>query len=401
MNKTNPTKSSFKLNINLLLIFGLIIIGLMACSHSSNNGAQTKNDSTKTDSTNKIPVFIAGKHGYDSFRIPAIIRLPNGDLLAFAEGRVNGSADFGNVDIVTKKSTDKGRSWSDFKVVVNNDSLQADNSAPVVDLLDPKYPQDRIFLFYNTGNQPESKIKQGIGTRKVWYKTSTDNGKTWSKPVNITSQVKKDSWRSYANTPGHAMQFDYGKYKGRIYVAANHSKGDPKPHFEDYHAHGYYTDDHGKTFHLSENIPFPGSNEATAAELGNNRLMMNIRNQKGEPPTRIVAISNDGGVHWDTTYYDHQLPDPICEGSILNIGDKNHHNLLAFCNNADTTKRQNLTLRISFDGGKTWSKKYLVDKPGESTGYSDIVKIARHKVGVLYERKDYSQIAFTTIRWKR
>jgi sialidase-1 len=219
--------------------------------------------------------------------------------------------------------------------------------------------------------------------------------------VNITSQVKKDNWRSYANTPGHAMQFDYGKYKGRIYVAANHSAGKPQPHFKDYHAHGYYTDDHGKTFHLSENIPFPGSNEATAAELGNNRLMMNIRNQKGEPRTRIVAISDDGGIHWDSTYYDHQLPDPVCEGSILNIGDKHNRNTLAFCNDADTSKRQNLTLRISFDGGKIWPQKYLVDQQGVNTGYSDIVKIGNHKVGVLYERKNYSQIVFTVINWKK
>ncbi len=400
MKRINSTIPSFKININLYLIFGLIAIGFMACSRSGKNGTNpTKNDSTKTNPAKKIPVFEAGSHGYKSFRIPAIIRLPNGDLLAFSEGRVNGSADFGNVYIVMKKISDNGKNWTDFKVVASNDSLQAGNSAPVVDLTDPAYPNGRIFLFYNTGNKPEGKIRQGIGTRKVWYKTSSDNGKTWSDPVNITSQVKKDNWRSYANTPGHAMQFDYGKYKGRIYVAANHSKGNPKPHFEDYHAHGYYTDDHGKSFHLSENISFPGSNEATAAELGNNRFMMNIRNQKGEPRSRIVAISDDGGIHWDSTYYDHQLPDPVCQGSILNIGNKDKRNTLAFCNDADTSKRQNLTLRISFDGGKTWPKKYLVDKPGESTEYSDIVKIAEHKVGILYERKGYSQIVFTVINF--
>jgi sialidase-1 len=397
MKKINSTLPSFRLNINLLFVFGLILFGLMACNRSSKNGAAPR----KNDCAKKIPVFEAGNHGYKSFRIPAIIRLPNGDLIAFSEGRVNGAADFGNVDIVMKKSSDSGKTWSDFKVVASNDSLQAGNSAPVVDLTDPDYPGGRIFLFYNTGNKPEGKIRQGIGTRKVWYKTSADNGKNWSDPVNITSQVKKDNWRSYANTPGHAMQFNYGKYKGRIYVAANHSEGDPKPHFKDYHAHGYYTDDHGKTFHLSENISFPGSNEATAAELSNNRLMMNIRNQTGNPPYRIVAISDDGGVHWDSTYYDHQLPDPICQGSILNIGSKNNRNMLAFCNDADTLKRQNLTLRISFDGGKKWPQKYLVDQPGVNTGYSDIVKIDKHKIGVLYERKNYTQIAFTTIKWKR
>jgi sialidase-1 len=197
------------------------------------------------------------------------------------------------------------------------------------------------------------------------------------------------------------MQFNYGKYKGRIYVAANHSKGPPQPHFDDYHSHGFYTDDHGKTFHISQSISFKGSNEATAAELGDNRLMMNMRNQKGSPRARIVAVSDDGGARWDTTYYDKDLPDPVCEGSILNIGNKQNRNILAFCNNNSTSGRKNLTLRISFDGGKTWPQKYLVDKPGVGTGYSDIVKMGSHKIGVLYERNNSAKIVFKVMKWKK
>jgi sialidase-1 len=348
-----------------------------------------------------VAVFESGREGYKSFRIPALIALPNGDLLAFAEGRVNGAADFGHVNIVMKRSTDNGRTWSGLQVVAVNDSLQAGNPAPVADVTDPAFPRGRIFLFYNTGDQPESKIRKGTGSREVWYKTSLDNGKTWSDPVNITAQAKKTNWRSYANTPGHAMQFPRGKYKGRIYVAANHTEGEPQPHFTDYHAHGFYTDDHGKTFHLSETVSFPGSNEATAAELNSDMLMMNMRNQHGDPRCRIVAFSSDGGSHWDTTYSDPQLPDPVCEGAILNVGSKRGKDVLAFCNNADTAHRRNLTLRISFDRGATWKKSYRVDGNGVSTAYSDIVKTGKHQIGVLYERNGYAQIVFTAIKWKR
>ncbi len=347
-----------------------------------------------------VPVFQSGQ-GYKSYRIPAIIKLPNSNLLAFAEGRVNGTADFGNVDIVMKRSTDNGRTWSPQQAVATNGDLQAGNPAPVVDLTDPAYPGGRIFLFYNTGNKPEGDIREGIGKREVWYVTSIDNGISWSDPVNITSQVKKPDWRSYANTPGHALQLDHGEYKGRIYVAANHSKGKPSAHFEDYQAHGFYTDDHGETFHLSDNVPFSGSNESTAAALTGNKLILNIRNQKGRPRCRIVAVSNDGGVHWDTTYYDRRLPDPVCQGSILNLGYKRDQAVLAFSNNADTAYRRNLTLRISFNGGRTWKRKYLVDKKGISTAYSDLVKINRRKVGILYERKGYAEIVFTILKWNR
>ena len=359
--------------------------------------------------SNAISVFVSGKDGYKSFRIPAIVKAKNGELLAFCEGRVNGSGDFGNIKIVLKRSQDNGKTWSALQIVASNDSLQAGNPAPVVDLTDQRFPQGRIFLFYNTGNGHEMEMRKGKGHRDVWYKTSIDNGKTWSKPTDITLQVNrinqpdvnpawnfKEDWRTYANTPGHALQFIDGKYKGRIYVAANHSSGDPKPELRDYQAHGYYSDDHGATFHLSETVPFEGSNESTAAQLTHNSLMMNSRNQTGK--YRVVSLSKNGGETWDTTYVDYNLPDPICEGSLLNIGTKEDKSILAFCNNDDQKERDSLTLRISFDAGKTWKKKVLIDP--KNTGYSDIVKLSKNTIGVLYEADDYKEIRFTVVKWE-
>jgi sialidase-1 len=93
-------------------------------------------------SQKRIPVFIAGNDGYKSYRIPAIVKAPNNDLLAFCEGRVASSNDFGNVDIVMKRSADQGKTWSKLHIIVNNDSLQASNSAPVVDLSCLLYTSD-------------------------------------------------------------------------------------------------------------------------------------------------------------------------------------------------------------------------------------------------------------------
>lgn len=366
----------------------------------------------------RIPVFISGTDGYATYRIPAIIMTPNQELLAFCEGRLKGSADFGNIDIVMKRSKDGGRTWLPMNKIVDKDSLQAGNPAPVIDLTDPEFPNGRIFLFYNTGNNHEYEVRRGNGLREVWYITSTDNGNSWSKPTNITAQVHRPNkpkynkdyifssdWRSYANTPGHALQIQEGKYKGRIYVAANHSEGDPKKDFMDYFMHGYYSDDHGKTFHLSETLNLPGGNEATAAALSDGGLMVNARNQRGDIRRRIVVRSEDGGESWANFSFDDHLPDPVCEGSLLNVGKRNGKQVLAFSNAADTVRRNNLTLRISFDEGLSWDKEILVeatsaDRSSDAIAYSDLVRLSKKSIGILYERDNYKQIVFKNIRWK-
>jgi len=368
----------------------------------------------------EVQVFVSGQDGYKSFRIPAIVSLPDGKLLAFCEGRVNGPGDFGNNDIVMKSSIDKGRTWSVMQVVAEYGDLQLCNPAPVVDLTDPAYPGGRIFLFYNTGNTSEGEILKGNGIKYCLYKTSVDGGATWSDPVDITIQVHRprqpsldprfnfsEDWRYYANTPGHAMQFQSGEFTGRIFVAANHSAGDPQKSAGHYVAHGYYSDDHGKTFWIGNSLDIPGSNESTAAELSGNRLIMNSRNQKGDIRARIISISSDGGSTWDTTYFDRNLIDPVCQGSILNVGKKRGKNILAFCNNADTVNRNNLTLRISFDEGLTWTKTIPVYKNQSEikkkfaySAYSDLVSLDRNHIGVLYEKDNYATISFTVKKWK-
>lgn len=365
----------------------------------------------------KTVVFRSGEEGYAIFRIPAIIRHIDGSVLAFCEGRRNGGADFGDIDIVMKRSSDDGRSWGPLQVVASAGQLQAGNPAPVVDLLDPRFPSGRIFLFYNTGNNHEGEVRKKKGLREVWYTASKDGGANWTEPVNITLQVHRpndsaanplyrfpEDWRSYANAPGHATQFTNGPNKGRIYIPANHSAGPPQPRFLDYKAHGYYTDDHGLQFRLSEEVDRPGSNEATAAFLGGNRLMLNMRNQSGTPRQRIIALSNDGGAHWDTLYNDPHLPDPVCQGSLLELGISKRRQWLAFSNAADTLQRNKLTVRISRDGGLSWYKNIMVETGAEGTkkdiaAYSDLVKLGRRTLGLLYERNDYREIVFTSLRW--
>ena len=366
----------------------------------------------------EVTVFKSGDDGYASYRIPAIVKGKSGDLIAFSEGRVHHAGDFGDVDIVYKISKDGGKTWGSLQVAVDYDKLQAGNPAPVVDLLDPAYPKGRVFLFYNTGNDHEGDVRKGKGLREVWYIVSNDAGQSWSQPVNITTQVHrpkqpqtnplynfKEDWRTYANTPGHGFQFVSGPNKGRIYIAGNHNAGDPLPSNKDWNAHAYYSDDHGKTFQLSEKVPFASTNESLAAQIGENSVYMSSRNQSYTPKARVISISHDGGQTWVSSAPDTNLPDPINQASVLSW-KKGKNFILAHSNAADENKRDNLTLRLSKDQGKTWYFNKVVAKSPEGykggayAAYSDIVLLKKNSIGVLYEKDGYKEIVFVPVKIK-
>ncbi|MQR02144.1 sialidase family protein [Glaciimonas soli] len=335
-----------------------------------------------------LTLFPASDATYACYRIPAMVTLKDGTLLAFAEARKTSCSDYGDVDIVMRASKDHGVTWSAQSIVVNYGTMQADNAVPVVDLTDPNYPNGRLFLFYNTGNASETSVREGNGLREQWFQTSTDDGVTWSAATNITSQTAKmasapynnpNGWRALAMGPGHGLQTS----SGRIFVAGNYSVGAPQSNYTDYSAYGFYSDDHGVSFTIANMVPpYPGTNESTAAELSDGRVMINSRDQTGVSKARIVFTSPDGSA-FGQGVVDPTLIDPVCEGSLLNIV-WNGKPYLFFSNPASTTARQNLTMRASDDNGQTW--KYSLKITGNASAYSDLSQIDANTMGILYEQ---------------
>lgn len=134
-------------------------------------------------------------------------------------------------------------------------------------------------------------------------------------------------------------------------------------------------------------------------------MIMSIRNQRGDIRQRILAYSSDGGSSWEEVRFEEALPDPVCQGSILAIGQSDGKTILAHSNASDPNDRNNLTIKISFDEGKSWPKVMPIDRTDDPkkvswTAYSDLVSLNGSTLGILYERDNYAQIVWRTLVWR-
>lgn len=324
-------------------------------------------------------LFESGTDGYNTFRIPAIIATNNGTLLAFAEGRKNGSSDTGDIDLVVKRSEDNGKTWSGLSVIWDDTENVCGNPAPVLDKT-----TGTIFLLstWNLGTDHESEIikQTSEDTRRIFILSSTDDGKTWSQAKEITESVKLKNWTWYATGPCHGIQLENEKHKGRLVVPCDHIESGTNKYF----SHTIYSDDHGKTWKPGGITPQDQVNECTVAELSDGKLMLNMRNYDRTQKSRKVSVSNDGGTTWGDIYPDNTLIEPICQGSLLmySFSGKESSKLL-FLNPADENYRRNMTLRLSTDEGETWIKnKVLFSGPA---AYSDLTVLPNGNIGCFYE----------------
>lgn len=333
-------------------------------------------------------VFVAGEAGYACFRIPAIIRTMKGDLLAFAEGRKAGCSDTGDIDLVMKRSGDQGLTWGEITIVWEDGMNTCGNPAPVVE----NETGDIILLTtWNLGSDREPQIikQESADTRRVFMMRSKDAGFHWSRPREITRQVKKGNWTWYATGPGSGIQLQNGQYKGRLVIGCDHIEAVSEKYF----SHAIYSDNRGRTWKLGGSSPMDQVNECEVAELANGRLLMNMRNYDRTQKTRQVMHSDDGGITWTGQKHDSQLIEPICQASL-----HRHEKGLFFSNPASAEKRENMTLRISHDNGDSWTEKITLHS-GPSA-YSDLVTISPDRVGCLFEAgvmSPYEKIVFQLI----
>jgi sialidase-1 len=338
-------------------------------------------------------IFKSGTSGYNTFRIPAVITTRKGTLLAFAEGRKNSSSDTGDIDLVMKRSDDNGKTWSDLIVIWDDNDNVCGNPAPVQDKITGK-----IFLLttWNLGSDHEPDIIKGRSrdTRRIFLLVSSDDGRTWSGPSEITGSVKPSNWTWYATGPCHGIQIRKGEYRNRLVIPCDHIESLT----ERYYSHIIYSDDKGVSWYLGGTTSQDQVNECSVAELSDGRLMLNMRNYDRTQKARKVSLSDDGGITWSDIYSDPVLVEPICQGSLLAYLKKK---ILLFSNPANENARLRMTLRISTDQGKTWKYSQLLH--AGPSAYSDITILKSGSVGCLYEmgnKSPYEGIVFRSLNLK-
>lgn len=344
-----------------------------------------------------ISVRTAGDDGVFAYRIPALVTAKDGTLIAGYDVRRGSMQDLQeDIQVGVSRSTDGGRKWLPMQMVLdmrgygNLPDAQNGVGDPAM-LVDEQtgaiwaigywahgVGNDRAWWNVRQGMTPEEQAAQVVLAK------STDNGKTWSKPINITDQVKSPHWYITLQGPGRGITMK----DGTLVFAFQYVDTARMPN-----ATIIYSKDHGATWKVGAPARV-NTTEAQVVELADGELMLNMRDNRGG--SRAVLTTKDMGQTWvEHSSSRSALREPVCQASLLKVPYKGGEVLL-FSNPDTTSGRARITIKASLDGGVSWNKGLLLDEE-PTWGYSCMTLVDPETIGILYEGSR-SQMTFQKIR---
>jgi sialidase-1 len=345
-----------------------------------------------------LAVFSASTEGFHTYRIPSLLKTSKGALIALAEGRQSQSDAAGN-QIVMRVSQDDGRRWSPMQVLAKMDGSL--NNPCLVESKPGRLVLH--FQFYPAGTH-EYDVPAGYQDPRAvraYQMESQDGGKVWTAPRDITTMVKSETASTLASGPGVGILLERGRRKGRILMPYNQRVGQGSS--QRWTVYVAYSDDQGKTWRRGATADQPrnvNANEVQLVELAEGGVMLNARNQAADGQ-RGVAVSHDQGETFSRIELDTRLIDPVCQGSIVRLAwpKMGSSGAIAFSNPSDAKARRNGQFQISYDEGRTWSRKVLLEP--ESFQYSCLARLNADQVGILYEKVEQNQyqLLYRVINW--
>ncbi|MBN2290936.1 MAG: exo-alpha-sialidase [Pirellulales bacterium] len=328
-----------------------------------------------------VDLFEAGEAGYTTYRAPTILISPKGTLLVSTEARKDGFGDWSDINTIIRRSTDGGKTWKPPQTIIDDGLNAVNNNTFIVDR--------------ETG---KLHLMHAINYERVYWRTSSDDGIHWTAPREITEVFNtyrtRDDYPWIVVAPGMSpgIVLQHGKHKSRfvvpVWLALEHRH---RPSI----CTTVYSDDRGATWHAGEVIARDGDltknpSETVVIELSDGRVMAHIRNESPQY-RRAVSFSPDGASDWTTPRLEEQLYDPICQASLARYSPSQ----LLFSNPDSSKKkekalkwnarrRENLTIRLSNDDGKTWPVSKVLDSG--LAGYSQLAVDDKGMIYCVYER---------------
>ncbi|TWU49231.1 sialidase family protein [Rubripirellula reticaptiva] len=322
-----------------------------------------------------IPVGVPREgHAKDAkaygYRIPSLLVTSKGSILAFAERRL-GFHDHAQNDIVLKRSTDNGNSWSDEIVAYENgmnsinDPLTVQLDSGRILLMFARFPYGRHARNAGWIKQAELGYDDPAVNVLTFLCHSDDDGLTWSKPVDISRQVKPSQFVN-ANTPGAMVQLSKGPHKGRVITGLWGALPPAKDGKLSWQVVAAYSDDNGETWKRTEPLEdesgegFP--NECQVAEAANGDIVLVSRNHEGVT-FRKKAISHDSGETWGPVNIDQGLPSVACMGALIKGPVKDGGTWDLWASFPSNSGRENGQIVVSRDNGQSWQIVEIISGP--------------------------------------
>lgn len=348
----------------------LLILAITGCRHGSQIGA--------TENNKPVPVFEPNGE-YASMRIPALVMSKQGTLMAFTEARIGTSSDWADMDLLLRRSTDKGKTWHPVQVIAPRKKGEpTNNPTPIV------------------GEDGTIHLLFARDYARAYYTRSTDDGLTWTEPADITPVFEgfkpAYNWNVVAPGPGHGIQLKNGRLLAPVWLAR--SATSPKRVHHPSCVVTVFSDDNGLTWQrgsivADSSADVKNPNESMAVQLDDGRVMMMMRNP-GNPHRKSITYSADGSSNWSRPAYHQDLFEIPCMASIVRVSEEKNgkgKNRIVFVSpdseHLEKTPRRNLTAKLSYDEGNTFPVERVLN-PGAS-GYSDLAVGADGTIYCLFE----------------
>ncbi|MGB0775860.1 MAG: sialidase family protein, partial [Akkermansiaceae bacterium] len=362
-----------------------------------------------TNAQENSPVFQAsvdklGTHQYQSYREPVTVKTNSGRIVVgvHAGNRLSWPERSGQ-DLVIRYSDNNGKSWSPLILAAEHGDFSCQSHGMVYDT-----QKNRIHFLYVTYNWDYTEAKgrgykatapiyqklhdQGKPAMSAYAVHSDDEGKTWSKPRDLTAMCGGNA--HFGASEG--IQLTIGKHKGRLIIAGGDNRNmNAKGKVINKDVGVWISDDHGKNWRFSEiktKLGMGMSCEGRITELPNGNLVYNARLSKANQG-RMIAFSEDGGESWQNIGINKSLSSARSNGCTITLKNKDNKLTNTLWFTVPVGKLNNCTLFISKDGGKSWNKgtKVISDK---HVKYTAMIQLNASTIGLFYETSHYKEIQF-------